>query len=110
MAINFCSILPELFSDELDRKSMWTRIGEGIVSASKKCGGDYEIFVNYVLEFILAVPGMTAANSRLEEWLLSMESYDEEDKKEFLRVVSRKNNVILVYARQLWKELKEVSK
>lgn len=110
LAINFCSILPELFSSDFDRKSMWTRIGNGITSACKKCGGDYEVFVSLSLDFIKAEPGLMAANARLEEWLLSMDAKDDESKKEFLRTIENKSNVVLVYARQLWNEIKGVAK
>lgn len=109
-AINFCSVLPELFSGDFDRKSMWTRIGNGIVSACKKCGGDYEVFVNLALDFVKAEPGLMAANRRLEDWLLSMDVKDDETKKEFIRVIEKKSNVILVYARQLWNEIKGVER
>lgn len=106
-AVNFCSILPELFSDDLDRMSMWNRIGNGITGAAKKCGGDYEEFVNLSLEYIKANPGIVSSNKRLEEWLFSMELNSDEDKREFIRQAEKKLNIVLVYARNLWGEIKK---
>lgn len=105
-AIKFCSTLPKLFSDDLDRKTLWERIGNGIVSAVKKCGGDYEEFVNLTLEYIKAEPGKVAACEELEHFLYSMETKPKEWRKEFLRVMEKKFNVILVYARQRWNDQK----
>lgn len=110
LAINFCSILPELFSEDFDRKSMWTRIGNGIVSACKKCGGDYEVFVNLALDFVKAEPGRMASNTRLEEWLLIMEGKEAEEQKIFLHTLEHKSSIILVYSRQLWNSLKGAAK
>jgi hypothetical protein len=106
-AIIFCSILPELFSSDLDRISMWERIGNGVSSAVKKCGGDIEQFVNIVLEFIKANSAMVASNDRLERFLLDMEQRSDDDKKSLLRIVDKKTNVILVYARNQWNALKD---
>lgn len=108
-AINFCSILPELFSADLDRKGMWDRIGNGLSGAVKKCGGDYEEFVNLVLEFIKANSAMVASNKRLEAWLLEMDIKTDDDKILFLRAFEKKHNVILVFARSLWNDVKSAS-
>lgn len=101
-AIRLCSILPKLFSDDFDRKTLWERIGNGIISSVKKCGGDYEEFVNLVLEFIKAEPGQVAACEELENFLTAMETKPKEWKEQYLRLMERKHNIILVYARQRW--------
>jgi len=103
-AINFCSLLPELFSDDFDRKTLWTRIGNGIISSIKKCGGDCEEFINLSLEFIKADPGKTAENNKLELFLSFIIDKSIEWKVEFLRIIEKKYNVILVYARQIWRQ------
>lgn len=101
-AIKFCSILPELFSDDFDRKTLWERIGNGIVSASKKCGGDYEEFVNLILEFIKADPGKVASSDGLNMFLIGIDSRPSEWKNHFLYLMSKKYNIILVYSRTRW--------
>lgn len=89
---------------------MWERIGNGISSACKKCGGDYEEFVNLSLDFIKSNPAIVASNERLEEWLLSMEIKDDDFKKMFLRIIEKKVNVILVYSRNLWTSIKDAKR
>jgi len=107
-AIKFCSTLPKLFSDDFDRKILWERIGNGIISSIKKCGGDYEEFVNLILEFIKADPGKVAACEELEYFLDSMNLKPDEWKEAFLKMMERKYNIILVYSRQLWNSKKAV--
>ncbi len=109
-AIRFCSTLPRLFSDDFDRKILWERIGNGIISSVKKCGGDYEEFVNLILEYIKADPGKVAACKELEYFLDSMELKPKEWKESFLKMMEKKHNIILVYSRQLWNSKKAVKK
>lgn len=106
-AIKFCSTLPRLFSDDFDRKTLWDRIGNGVVASVKKCGGDYEEFVNLTLEYIKAEPGKVAASKELEIFLEGMNTKPAEWKDCFLSVMEKKYNIILVYARQLWNFKKE---
>lgn len=89
---------------------MWERIGNGITGACKKCGGDHEEFVSMTLDFIKSNPAMVASNTRLEEWLLSMDIQSEAYKKMFLRVIEKKSNVVLVYARNLWGQVKDAKR
>lgn len=89
---------------------MWNRISNGIVSAQKKCAGDHEMFVNYVLEFIKAYPVLVAANKRLERWLMDFEQLDENAKIMMLKILEKKHNVILVYSRNLWNDIKNSNK
>lgn len=107
-AIKFCSILPELFSDDFDRKTLWERIGNGVVSACKKSGKDVEMFVNLVLEFIKADPGRVAANDKLLYFLESMNTKPEEWKSHFMYVMEKKYNIMLVYARAAWNQRKSI--
>jgi hypothetical protein len=105
-AIKFSSILPELFSDDFDRKTLWERIGNGLISSVKKCGGDFEEFVNLTLEFIKAEPGKVASNDKIMAFLDGMNTKPKEWKNVFLSMFEKKSNIILVYARQLWNDQK----
>lgn len=106
LAINFCSILPRLFSDELDRMSMWDRIANGITVGVKRSGGDVEIFANTVLEYIKANAAMMAACDPLAGLLCELEQLDEAERRDFLRIIDQKKNVIIVHARNQWKDQK----
>lgn len=101
-AIDFCAILPELFSEDFDRKTLWTRIGNGLISSIKKCGGDCEEFINLILEFIKADLGQTAANVHLDNFLSFIFNQPQEWKKNWLQIIEKKHYVILVYARYEW--------
>lgn len=109
-SIKLCAILPKLFSDDFDRKTLWERIGNGIKASIKKCGGDYEEFINLILEFIKADPGKVASCEELEYFLNSMDLKPHEWKEAFLKMMEKKYNIILVYARQLWNSKKVVKK
>lgn len=85
---------------------MWDRIGNGLIVGVKKAGGDTEIFVNAVLEFIKANSAIVAACEPLSNFLCDMDQTDENDKREFLRVIEQKRNVIIVHARNQWNDAK----
>lgn len=110
MAISFCSILPKIFSEDLDRKSLWERIGNGVVSAEKKSGGDFDEFINLSIEFVKGSPGRVASCEELETFMIGTMDRSDEWKKQFLKVIEKKYNLILVYARALYNDNKGVSK
>lgn len=82
---------------------MWERIGNGLSVGAKKSGGDVDIFVNHVLEYIKANSAMVASCEPLHFFLSEIEIEDEEFKRDFLRIIEQKKNVILVHARNQWK-------
>lgn len=104
--VRFISILPEIFSDSLDRKTLWDRIGNGLLSSLSKSGNDIEQFINLNLEFIKAEPGKVAANENLGLFISMVLSRSEEWKIQFLRTIEKKHFLIIVKARQLWNENK----
>lgn len=101
-AVKFCSILAEVFGDDLDRKTLWERIGNGLVIASAKCGGDWELFVNEMLKYIKADPGKVASNKSMSLWIEFMITRPKEWKEQFLRICESKHMFICVKARTLW--------
>lgn len=100
--INFISILPELFSDDLDRKTLWERIGNGLMVSIAKCGGDFETFINNCLDYIKAEPGKVAANDNLASWLDVALLRPQEWKIQFMRFIERKNFLVVLKARAQW--------
>jgi hypothetical protein len=101
-AVKFCSILAEVFGDDLDRKTLWERIGNGLIVSSAKSGGDWELFVNEMLKFIKADPGKVAANRALSSWIEFMLVRPKEWQEQFLRVCESKHMFICVKARTVW--------
>jgi hypothetical protein len=106
-AIKFCSTLAEVYGDDLDRKQMWERIANGLVVASAKCGGDWELFVNEMLKFIKAEPGKVAANKGISNFIETMLVRPQSWKDQFIRECESKHMFICVKARLLWNEIKK---
>jgi hypothetical protein len=101
-AVKLCLALAEVFSDDLDRKTLWERIGNGLAVCSIKCGGDWELLLEGMLEYVKADPGKVAANEKLEHWAGSMSVKPKEWKQEFIRLCETKRMFLIVMARQRW--------
>jgi hypothetical protein len=101
-AIKLCCILAEVFSDDLDRKTLWERIGNGLAVCSVKCGGDWELLLEDLLEYIKADPGKVAANKKIDFWIETMTLRPREWKDQFIRVCETKRMFLVVKAREIW--------
>jgi len=102
-----CLILAELFSDDLDRKTLWERIGNGLSVCAIKCGGDWELLLEGLFNFIKADPGKVASNQKINAWIESMSLHPQEWKNEFIRICETKRMFLVVKARQRWNIGKE---
>jgi hypothetical protein len=107
-AVRFCSTLASLFGDDLDRKTLWERIGNGLVVCTAKCGGDWEAFVNEILQYIKADGGKVAASKPLAEFLEGFACKPRAHRDAFLRTIEAKHFVIIVKARALWQSMKRL--
>lgn len=101
-AVSLVSILPEVFGEELDRKTLWERIANGIATATAKSAGDVGIFLQEILSYIKADPGKVASNDRLALHMETMLSRPVEIRYQFLRSISAKSYIIVTKARVLW--------
>jgi hypothetical protein len=101
-AVKLCLILAEVFSDDLDRKTLWERIGNGLSVCPVKCGGDWELLLEGLFEYVKADPGKVAANPKLDSWIETMLYRPQEWKEQFIRICETKRMLIIVKARQLW--------
>lgn len=106
---SFIAILPEVFGDELDRKTLWERIANGIATATAKCGGDLGIWFQEILAFIKAEPGKVAANDRLGLYMETLLSRPSEIRDQFIRTASTKSYLIVIKARSIWNSNKAAS-
>ena len=100
--VNFISILPELFSDDLDRKTLWERIGNGLMISIAKSGGDFEAFINGCLSYIKADHGKVAANENFASWVSVAFTRPNEWRVQFMRFIERKNFLVVLKARAQW--------
>lgn len=101
-AVSLISVLPSLYGDSLDRKAMWERIGNGIASATAKCGGQWDRFLNDILEYIKADPGRVASSAAIGRFIETMECRPKEWHEQFLRYLETRGNIVVVKARLLW--------
>lgn len=104
--VRFVSILPEVFSDDLDRKTLWERIGNGLIASLAKAGGDFELFINFCLEYVKADSSKVAANENLSAFINSALIRSPEWKVQFLTAIEKKHYLIVVKARARWNENK----
>lgn len=103
LCIRFAAELPALFGEELDRKTMWDRIGSGLQSAfAKTAGGDHEFFIQQVLTHILATPSAAASNPVVGEILDVLGGWSLEDRQAWLGYFNTHLIPLLVHARARW--------
>ena len=103
LCIRFAAELPALFGEDLDRKTMWDRIGSGLQSAfAKTSGGDQEFFIQQVLTHVLASPSAAAANPVIGEILIALGGWSLEDRQAWLGYFNTHLIPLLVHARARW--------
>lgn len=101
-AVKLVSILPTLFSADFDRKTLWERIGNGLIASVKKCGGEWDLFVNLILEYIKAEPGQTAASKEIAGFFDTMENRPKEWHEQFLHYIETRHFLVVAKARMVW--------
>ena len=105
LAVNFCKCLPAVFGKELDRMSMWDKIGAAITSGyAKTAGGDIDLFVNHVLQSIQASHSRVAACTALEDAINDMNMLPANERQDWLHYVVTHLSPLLVLARREYKE------
>lgn len=104
LAIDFASCLPIVFSDTLDRTTLWDRIASGIQSAyAKTPGSDIELFVQHVMEHIKAEPARVVASDRVCDVQERLYDLDSEARRGFMDYVATHLIPVLTFARREWK-------
>lgn len=105
-AVRICSIFASLFSDDLDRKTLWERIGTGIVAAIAKSDHELDRFINHALDYIKADPGRVASSAPLTAWLETNLDRPAEWRRGLLRYIEGRRFIVLVKARAHWMAVK----
>ena len=105
-AVDFVSELPKFYSNELDRMSLWDRIGNGLLAAASKADGNCELFINSVLSYIKASPTSVAASDRLAAFIANFETRDTAWKRDFIHQFQEYHYLIIVKARAAWQSKK----
>lgn len=111
LAVQFAAILPRLFGDELDRKTLWERIGSGLQSsAAKTAGDDCEYFVQQVLSHIKAPLSFASGNEDLRTILHVLGEQSPSERERWMRMFQTHLIPILVHAREKWDAAKKARK
>ena len=110
-SIQLCLAMCELFSDSLDRVTLWDRIGSGLASAAAKCDdGDTDRFAALCLEHIKADHAAAARHELFAAWVVIMSTRDDAHRQAFVRHCGSKTAIVLVHARHAWENLKKTKK
>ena len=104
--MRFLTVLAGLFSADLDRKTLWARIGSALEAADAKAGGDAERFLGLCLDHVKADWGRAAACEALGAVLGTLTSAAPEDRAAFLAYLRDHKYPALVFARQRWGPVK----
>lgn len=109
LAVEMACIGAQLYSDDLDRKLLWDRIGNGLVVASSKSGSNAELCFESFLSFIKADFLKAATNKKAAAFLAKLKE-NKEIETEFCKVCSKKHFVIVLKARNEWDKWKKEMK
>jgi hypothetical protein len=109
-AIDFVSCLPQIFGDDLDRMTLWDRIGSGIqVAFAKTADADVEFFISEVCRHIQA--GTEAARCEdLSTVLFRVAAWEAERRTAWIQYLNSHLPIILVHARANWEVRKAEKK
>lgn len=110
-AKQLCLILCDLFSDSLDRLTLWDRMASALITSAAKCDdGDTDRFAALCLEHVKADPAAAARHEGFAAWVTVMSSRDDAYRQAFVRHVAQKAPIVLVHARNAWERVKEMRK
>jgi hypothetical protein len=111
LSIKFAAALPEVFGSELDRITMWDRIGTGLQAAfAKTAGDDHEFFIQQVFEHIKAEPSKASICQAIGEVIATLGGWTSSDRQAWITYFSTHLIPILVHARAGWTQTKETRK
>lgn len=105
VAVEFCAALPQVFSESLDRMTMWDKIAAAIQSAyAKTVSGDIDLFVQHVLESIKADASKAISNEKMVHAIESLQMLPEHERQDWLSYLVTHLIPVLVAARKAHKD------
>ncbi|MDX8378408.1 MAG: hypothetical protein R8L53_10345 [Mariprofundales bacterium] len=105
LCVEFLSLLPNFYGDNLDRKLMWRRIANGIPVASTKANGEFDMFVNEMLVYINASPERVASHEQYVKFIadfVALAKGNREIELVFINLINSRIMVLIPFARQVW--------
>ncbi len=107
LAVTFVATLPTLFGEQLDRLTLWDKIGSSLESAyAKTVNGDCDYFVNNVLHSLQTSPSQASRSESLSQVLATLQSYTEEMRCQWLGYLHTHRFPVLVRAKADWEQQK----
>lgn len=111
LAVQFVACLPMVFGDELDRLTMWDRIGSGLEAAfSKTSSDDHEFFIQAVLTHIKAGASAASACVPLASVIATLGQWEPQDRQAWMTYFSTHLIPVMVHARHEWTRYKDERK
>lgn len=108
VAVRLCTILAHLFGEDLDRKTLWDRIGSGLASGLVKVAdSDLDRFVAVCLDHVRASDGDAARCEALAQMLGDFAVRPKEWHNAVLAYIRAHRYPVLVFARQRWEAVKK---
>jgi len=98
------------FGDELDRKTLWSRIDSGLQSAcSKVSDADMDRWLDLLLEHVKADPSKAASCGYLSGVRSDLTLPDEAHRKAFMRYVETRRYAVMANGRSAWEKYKAIN-
>jgi len=107
-AIHFVSSLPIVFGEQLERTTLWDKIGAALDTAyAKTAADDCDFFISRVLESILASPAAVARCEAIGQVITWLSAAPTEMRHAWLQYIATHRYAVLVRARMAWEQQKE---
>lgn len=106
--VALCLLLAEVFSDKLDRLTLWSRISTALKTARANTdSGDADRFLQLCLDHVKADTAQTLANPRLTELITILSEKSAEWLNNYFRYLDERAFVVVALARVAWENRKE---
>lgn len=111
LAVDFCATLPRIFGSELDRMTLWDRIGSAITtSRAKNPGEDVDGFIQSVCDHIKASMSATLACERFCGVMEDVEKLTPEEAGQWMDYMNAHLVPVLSKAKRKWVEQRDAGK
>lgn len=106
-ASDFCCALAVVFGRDLDRLTLWSRIGSAVETALPRAeGGDLERFEHHCLVHVRARISRVAASEVYAELTAPMRSFSGDLANAFVRYLAEHLSAAVIFGREKWEARK----
>lgn len=107
LAAELVATLADLFGPDLDRKTLWSRIGSALETADARVSDDdLERFASLCLDHVKAEPGRAAAHEGLGDLLATFAGRPTEWRFAYLGYLRSHRYPALQFGRRRWEEIR----